>query len=267
MTFHWSEAPAADFAVIGDPVTHSLSPRMHDAAYAACGLPYRYVAIQVGRGEVSEALEVLRMQGYKGINVTVPHKEEALLWAQNVEPLAARVRAANTLRLADRACINTDAPGLLDTLKDFNPRTKTALLLGAGGTARAVAVALLSVGYELRIHNRTLSKALNLAQELSLPPDSVLESADPSGAALMVNTTSASLQNDDLPILWDRVEVDALAYDMMYAKGSTPFLRSASAHGLETADGLPMLVAQGARAFEWWLGLVAPRKVMLEAIT
>ncbi len=264
--FAWREAPEAEFGVIGDPVSHSLSPRMHQAAYDALGLPYRYSAIQVPAGEVELALTRLHSLGYQGINVTVPHKGEALEWAEKVEPLARRVHAANTLRLSDKACINTDAPGFLDTLVDFPPETPTALLLGAGGTARALAVALNQAGYELYFYNRTASKAYALAEELGLATSQVRKTADPSGVSLILNTTSASLNNDELPIQWDKAEGGALAYDLMYSKTLTPFLKTASQHGLRTVDGIHMLVAQGAHAFTWWLGLDAPRAAMLEAI-
>jgi len=266
MTYPWREAPEADFAVIGDPVNHSLSPKMHAAAYTALGLPYRYEAIHVPPGEVEPALNRLTELGYRGINVTVPNKEEALSWAHIVDPLAAKVRAANTLRLSDRACINTDAPGFLDTLASFTLIPKTCLLLGAGGSARAVGVALLSAGFSVKLYNRTHSKAKTLACEVGLAPEDVLEVADPIDAALILNTTSASLQNDHLPILWERADPDALAYDLMYAKPSTPFLSTAASHGLRTVDGRRMLVAQGALSFEWWLGIEAPREAMLEAI-
>ena len=266
MTFPWRDAPVADFAVIGDPVKHSLSPKMHMAAYAALGLPYRYVAIHVRSGEVELALHHLKELGYKGVNVTVPHKEEALQIAQFVEPLAKRVRAANTFRLSDWSCINTDAPGFIDTLEDFKPASKTALVYGAGGSARAILVALAGAGYKVMLTNRTLEKARALVAELNESAITVTETADPTGASLLLNTTSASLTNDELPVQWEKVEPDALAYDLMYAKPSTPFLTSATMHGLKTIDGLPLLVAQGARAFEWWLSLEAPRSMMFEAI-
>lgn len=264
--FQWREAPAAEFAVIGDPVGHSLSPRMHGAAFEALGLPYRYLAIHVPRGEVAPALERLAALGYRGINVTVPHKEEALAWAVDVEPLAQRVRAANTLRLAGRACINTDAPGFLDTLAGFNPVRRSALLLGAGGSARAVAVALKDAEYELSLYNRTTARAFALANELGLPCERVRVEADPAGAAIVINTTSASLRNEELAIQWERAEPGALAYDLMYSAELTPFLRGAASRGLATMDGLGMLVAQGARSFLWWLGIDPPRQVMREAI-
>ena len=264
--YSWREAPEAEFAVIGDPVGHSLSPRMHQAAYDALGLPYRYLAVHVPPGEVEPALARLASLGYRGVNVTVPHKEEALAWAEIVEPLARRVRAANTLRLADRACINTDAPGFLDTLADFLPPRRTALLLGAGGSARAIAVALVESGYELTLYNRTQSKAEALASELGLPPSSVLAKADPEGAFLILNTTSASLSNAELPVVWANAGQDALAYDLMYSKEPTPFLRAAAVRSLATMDGRRLLAAQGARSFEWWLGVDAPQTAMLEAI-
>ena len=266
MSYPWREAPEGTFAVIGDPVHHSLSPRMHTAAYAALGLPYTYHAIHVSKGEVSAALERLESIGYQGINVTVPHKEEALNWAEIVEPMAARVRAANTLRLKDRACINTDAPGFLDTLSDFHPVEKNVLLIGAGGSARALIVALLNDGYSIKLTNRTLEKAHSLAEEFGSNQLSVCESADPDGCALILNTTSASLNKEELPILWDRAMPGALAYDLMYARPTTPFLAKASSFGLPTMDGLPLLVAQGARSFEWWLGIEAPRAAMREAL-
>jgi shikimate dehydrogenase len=264
--FPWREAPEAEFGVIGDPVAHSLSPRMHGAAYAALGLPYRYVAIHVHPGQVAPALARLTSLGYQGINATVPHKEEALAWATEADLFAKHARAANTLRLADRACTNTDSPGFLDTLVEFDPPRRTALILGAGGSARAVAVALYAAGYELYLYNRTREKAEALAAELRLATDRVRAAADPTRASLIVNTTSASLHNEELPIMWENAEAGALAYDLMYGKELTPFLRRAADHGLATIDGRAMLVAQGARAFKWWLGIEPPRDVMLEAI-
>jgi len=264
--YSWREAPEGDFAVIGDPVKHSLSPRMHNAAYRALGLPYRYNAVQVPTGEVASALDRLASLGYRGVNVTVPHKEEVLGWATIVDPLARQVRAANTLRLADQACINTDAPGFMDTLEPYTDAPKTVLLLGAGGSARAIAVALLNSGFSLFLYNRTHSKAVALAVDLNMDPNHVRVDADPFGVAFIVNTTSASLNNDEVPVLWDRSEPGALAYDLMYAKEPTPFLKSASQHGLLALDGRNLLAAQGARSFEWWLDIPAPRAVMLEAI-
>ena len=261
----WRDAPEAEFAVIGDPIGHSKSPSMHQAAYDELGLPYRYVALHVPAGEVGEALDFLRLRGYQGVNVTVPHKEAAMEWCDGVQPLARTVRAVNTLRMADKAGINTDAPGFLETLADRGVMTGEALLLGAGGSARALAHALVREGWTLRIFNRTRSRAEAMVQEMALDARTVDE-PDPAGAHLVLNTTSASLQGDALSLDWSRARPDALAYDLMYASGLTPFLARASAQGIRVCDGRPLLVAQGALAFEWWIGVPAPREAMAEAI-
>ena len=259
----WRDAFAGDFAVIGDPVSHSLSPAMHQAAYDALGLTYRYVAVHVPRGEVTPALDHLRSLGYRGVNVTVPHKEEVLDWCETVDPFALRVRAANTLKLSDRSCINTDAPGFLDTLRPLRLTDHTALVLGAGGASRALCLALAEAGWSLAIYNRTFERAEDLALVVGA---SAVEIPDPTGAALILNTTSASLGGEELPIDWSLAEPGAVAYDLMYSASSTPFLQAAAAHGLSTVDGRELLVAQGALSFEWWLGIEAPRKAMRAAL-
>lgn len=259
--YPWRDAPAAEFAVIGDPIDHSLSPQMHEAAYAVLGMPYHYLAIQVPPGEVAPALTRLRSIGYRGINVTVPHKEEAIEWCLHVDGFCEQVRAVNTIDLERRAGINTDANGFLTTLDGVPVRS--ALLLGAGGSARALARALVRDGWIVRIWNRTHEKAVELAR---LAGAAIADEPDPTGASLILNTTSASLTGDDLPILWDRVEKDALAYDLAYSSAPTPFLKVAAAHGLPTMDGLRMLVEQGALSLEWWTGARAPRDAMLSAV-
>jgi shikimate dehydrogenase len=238
---------------------------MHQAAYDELGLPYRYVALHVPVGEVGAALELLRLRGYVGVNVTVPHKEEALSWCEEVEPLARKVRAVNTIRLEDRAGMNTDAPGFLETLSDRGVMPGEALLLGAGGSARALAYGLAREGWSLRIHNRTRSRAEEMVAELGIDA-TLVDAPDPSGAHLVLNTTSASLQGDTLALDWGRARPDALVVDLMYTEGPTPFLAAAGAAGLRICDGRALLVAQGALAFEWWIGVPAPREAMAEAI-
>lgn len=264
--FPWREAPEAEFAVIGDPVSHSLSPRMHSAAFEAHGLPFRYVAIHVPEGEVAPALDRLSELGYRGVNVTVPHKEAAMEWCAGMEPFARKVRAVNTVRLEDRAGMNTDAPGFLDTLEELGLEPGVALLLGAGGSARALALALAREGWKLRVFNRTRGRAVEMIEGLGIDAE-LLDQPDPAGAQLILNTTSASLKAADLGIDWSRAEANAVAYDLMYAKEPTPFLAQAQARGLRICDGLPLLVAQGARSFEWWIGMPAPRDAMRRAIS
>ena len=261
--FEWRAAPKADFAVIGDPVKHSLSPKMHSAAYAALSLDLSYVAIHVSTGEVELALNHLGALGYQGVNVTVPHKEEVLNWARSPDEFALKARAANTIRMADRSAINTDAPGFLDTIEGRAPTGSRVLMIGAGGSARALAIALVLKGYSVQIHNRTRERAVELARVTGA---SVIESLDPADCDLIVNTTSASLSGADLPVNWDNAKPGAIAYDLAYAPQKTPFMLTAEAHGLKAMDGRELLVAQGARSFEWWLGRTAPRDAMLVAL-
>jgi shikimate dehydrogenase len=262
----WRSPPKAEFAVIGDPVEHSLSPRMHAAAFRALGLPYRFVSLRVPAGRVGECLESLRSAGYIGVNVTVPHKEEALVWAERTDKFSRRIRAANTVSLGERSAANTDGDGFLDTLAvlEVHPGS-SALVLGAGGAARAVSAALSDAGYGLRLWNRTPERASALAESLGLPA-AILDVPDPEGVALIVNATSAGFAGAAPPVLWERAPDSALAYDLSYGPAPGPFLAEAACRGLRRTDGVPLLVAQGARSLELWLGVSAPRDVMLKAI-
>lgn len=257
--YAWREAPEADFAVIGDPVAHSLSPQMHEAAYKALGLDYKYVAILVPVGEVAMALDHLRELNYRGVNVTVPHKGEAIGWCDHVGVFVEQVQAVNTIDVRRHSGINTDANGFLATLAGIP--VGSALMLGAGGSARALARALVREGWDLRIWNRTAERATELAE---LTGAKAVDEANPTGASLILNTTSASLDGDSLPVVWDAAKPEAVAYDLAY--GDSPFLKEAQARGLKTMNGLPMLVEQGALSLEWWIGVRAPRTAMLAAV-
>lgn len=264
--FRWQDAPIADFAVIGDPIAHSLSPRMHAAAYASLGLEYKYVAIRVPAGRAGMALERLTHLGYKGVNVTVPHKEEAFEWVRDADAFSKRVRACNTVRPSDRSGTNTDAPGFLETLEQFGFQPgQSALVLGAGGSARAITAALEEAQFRISIYNRTLENASRLITSLGIPA-TLLEAPTVEGFDLVVNTTSASLEGAELHIDWSKANPEAVAYDLTYMQVVTPFLDPAQKRGLRIIDGKQLLVAQGARSFEWWLNRDAPREVMKKAI-
>lgn len=259
--YPWREAPKADFAVIGDPIEHSRSPQMHSAAYKALGLDHRYVAIHVLVGEVRAALDHLQSLGYRGVNVTVPHKAEAMEWSSEPDALSKQIGVVNTIDLTTGLATNTDAPGFMDTLIPFGLKAgSSALLMGAGGSARALAVILSASGFRVDIWNRTLSRAEELAKEFKL---SVVEQAS-AAYDLVINTTSAGLSQAILPIDWKNRKYSTVAYDLVY--GQTPFLQTASELGLRTQDGKELLVAQGARSFRFWLGIDPPRDVMRQAI-
>lgn len=259
--------PSADFAVIGLNTSHSLSPRMHSAAYKALGLEKRYVAIDVPVGRVGDALEALRAEGFTGVNVTVPHKAEALAWCETTENFARRANAVNTIRLADRYGINTDGPGFMNACSDIWPAIarRQVLLMGAGGSARAVAISIADAGFTLRIWNRTRDRGQELAAEL--PGATSISKIDLREVSLLINATSSSLAGESLEIDWSQLEKDCLVFDLMYSLGHTPFLKEARAGGAtKVSDGRRMLMEQGALSFEFWLGISAPREIMLEAI-
>ncbi len=260
----WREAGEGDFAVVGDPVAHSLSPRMHNEAFKHLGLPFLYQAVHVPQGELSQAISYLRAKRYRGLNVTLPLKFEAFDLHWSTDQSSERYRAINCLNFEEQRATNTDVPAFLATLECLNlPDQACALLLGAGGSAKSLGIALIEAGYSLRVWNRTLARARELAEEVGA---TVLESADPEGCDLILNATSANLIGESPPVLWDRSADSCRAYDLAYSKKPTPFIRSARQRGLLAIDGRAMLVEQGALSLEWWLGVTAPREAMRQAV-
>lgn len=260
--FEWRDAPTADYAVIGDPVSHSLSPRMHTAAYRALGMDARYVALRVTVPEFEQAIGHLADKGYKGANVTVPLKEAAYAWVQSPTDPVRSLGAVNTVALSLHAGTNTDVTGLDDVLASLDRPVERALVLGAGGTARAFLVHLLSKGLQVRAWNRTEEKL----RSLQIEGLETFSTADPTGCDVVINATSASMTAENLPVEWQKAPKHCVAIDCFYTKGKTVFQQEAEAYGLATIDGRLLLVAQGARSFEWWTGMTAPREAMLSAI-
>ena len=271
--------------VIGWPVEHSVSPAMHNAAYAALGLDWCYLPFPVPPDSLPEAIAGVRALGLAGVNVTVPHKEALLPLMDELTPAAAAVGAANTVIVQDARLIghNTDAGGFLRALREAGcePVGIPALVLGAGGAARAVVYALLEAGAEVTILNRTVARAVALVRDLSRGVDGAVGAA-PLGldalralaprARLVVNATSVGMwraggaEADVSP--WPEAlpfPVDALAYDLVYNPRETAFMRQARAVGARAVNGLGMLVHQGAEAFERWTGVAAPVDVMAQA--
>lgn len=255
---------APDFAVVGDPIAHSLSPVIHTAAYRELGLELRYEAIRVSVAEFPSALEQLGSMGVRGVNVTVPHKEAARRWCQAID--GSDYGAINTLDLQSRRGTNTDAPALTATMHEFGIKPPArVLVLGAGGTARTAIQTLHEQGFELAVWNRTSSRLASLQSELAIPFE-IAESPAWSGANAIINATSASLTGDELPIDWSGFAPGTLAYELAYGPHLSDFLAGAINHDLRAVDGKAMLVEQAALAFEWWLGIPAPRRAMLNAI-
>jgi shikimate dehydrogenase len=254
--------------VIGWPVGHSRSPAMQNAALAATGLDaeYAYEPVAVAPDALAATLPRLAAAGFAGVNVTIPHKEEALALATEASPDARAIGAANTLTFGADGAIradNTDAPGLLDALGE--PVPKTALVLGAGGSARAAAYALRQSGAAVAVWNRSPERARRMAHDLG-----VAAVDRPTRAEVLVNCTSVGLRDPvatfkDLPLTADELGEYACVVDLVYRAGGTELLRQAERRGTRSVDGLEILVRQGARSFEIWTGRTAPLDAMRRA--
>ncbi|MFN3614953.1 MAG: shikimate dehydrogenase [Rubrimonas sp.] len=258
--------PAPPLAgVMGWPVAHAKSPLLHRHWLARYGLPGVYVHLSVAPADFEAAMRGLPALGFVGANVTLPHKLEALRLADAATSRARRIGAANTLTVRDGAILadNTDGFGFIENLRQTAPAWRAeagpALVLGAGGAARAVVAALLDAGApEVRLVNRTRARAEALAEGVGGPVE-VLEwdaaEAAMDGCATLVNTTSLGMVGQPpLTLRLDAAPVGALATDIVYAPLDTPFLQAARARGLATVDGLGMLLHQGRPGFEAWFG-------------
>ncbi|MEO7453252.1 MAG: shikimate dehydrogenase [Fimbriimonadales bacterium] len=259
----YSEGRPFRLGIIGDPVEHSLSPKMQVAALTESGFDGEYIAIQVPNGELPDAIEHLRDLGFVGLNVTLPHKQHALLIEQGDATVRA-VGAANSIKIekGDVFATNTDAIGFFRPIQDLLPGK--ALVLGAGGAAAAVVYALSENDWDVQIWNRTAEKAEELARRVA---GTVYPEPDPTGCTLVVNATSLGLHEGDRPqLIWENLEENATVYDLAYRQGTTDFLQIAAQRGNQTIDGKEMLVAQGAASFHWWTGRKPSIEVMREAI-
>ena len=274
--------------VLGWPVAHSRSPAMHNAALAALGMSdWRYQRLPVPPPLFAATIRALGESGFVGANVTIPHKQTALALADRASGVATAIGAANTLTFARDGTIaaeNTDAPGLIAALPR-PPRGLRALVLGAGGGARAAVWALLREGArEVLVWNRTAERAQALARDLGgravrrpepaellvnctsvglHEPDADAEGARRSGTASSVerSATHAAALNQ-LGLTFDQVGEYPYVIDMAYRAGPTALLSAARAHHAHTVDGLEVLVAQGALSFELWTRSAAPLEVM-----
>jgi shikimate dehydrogenase len=253
--------------VFGWPVSHSRSPAMHAAALQAAGLEgWSYQRLPVPPGLFAETARALGAAGFRGANVTIPHKEAALALAGEATDTAREIGAANTLVYEPDGTIradNTDAPALLEAIGDA-PRA-TAVVLGAGGTARAAVWALRRAGAHVRVWNRTAERAAALGVEV-LPAAARLPPAD-----LLVNCTSVGLRDvsttfKELPLSPDAIPTYATVVDLVYRPGGTALELAARERGVPVVGGLEVLVRQGARSFLAWTGREADLDVMRAAV-
>lgn len=255
--------------VCGWPVAHSRSPQMQNAALAAVGLTdWRYVRLPLPPDLFAETVRALPAAGFRGVNVTIPHKLAALALADDMTVAAQAIGAANTLTFEGGRihADNTDAPGLIAAIGE-PVAGRTALVLGAGGAGRAAAWALRTAGARVVVWNRTPERARALAAALQVRPVEGREAAD-----IVVNCTSVGLEGEEdpfkaLPIGADELGAGSLVVDMVYRAGGTRLLEAARTRGARVIDGLEILIAQGAASFERWTGMEAPREAMRAAAT
>ena len=257
-------------AVIGDPVRHSLSPVLHNAAFDALGLDWVYVALPVLAGWAREALSGVGALGIEGLSVTMPHKQDVARSVDALHPHAAALDSVNcVVRLPDGRLEghSTDGEGFVDSLLDagVDPVGLRVALLGAGGAARSVAVALASHGVaDLAVVNRSPEPALTCAA-LAGAVGRVGTRGDVEAADLVVNATSVGMGGTGLPVDPGQLHAGLVVADLVYHPRRTPLLEAAAAAGARPVDGLGMLVHQAARAFELWTGVPAPVAVMRSA--
>lgn len=248
--------------VCGWPVDHSLSPLMMSAWLAEAGAPGCYVHVPARREDFADCVRARRDEGFSGLNVTVPHKQAALALSDEASEQTVDVGAANVLVFRDGKihASNTDITGLDAALAD-DDAMGPAVLIGAGGAARAAMYRLARQGREIRIVNRTTARADALADEFGVNV-SIHQTADAEaldGARLIINASVLGMAGQPpLAAALEAAAPDALVFDMVYTPLRTPLLRQAEQLGLRTADGLSMLIGQARPAFEAFFGVPAP---------
>jgi shikimate dehydrogenase len=257
-------------AVLGHPVGHSRSPAMQTAALEALGLAreWSYEAIDVAPDEFEGRVRAMIGEGFVGANVTVPHKGAALSIADALSETAREIGAANTLSFAEGEirADNTDAQGFLDSLPQ-SPRGARALVLGAGGAARAIVWALVREGAEVDVWNRTELRSTHLCEELGGAP--VGPDSDLGSYGLIVNSTAVGLRGEDpfaeLPLIPEGFTAEQTVVDMVYGGKPSALLTAATKAGARIVDGIEVLVRQGGHSLRIWTGREAPLEVMRSA--
>ncbi|HZQ80331.1 MAG TPA: shikimate dehydrogenase [Acidimicrobiia bacterium] len=271
--------------VIGDPVSHSLSPALHNSAFEALRLDWVYVAFPVPRGRGADAVAAIPALGLVGFNVTMPHKEDVAAACDELTPDAAALRSVNTVvaRPGGRTLgDSTDGPGFLDALADEDVAVagQPVLVLGAGGAARAVVLALGRAGATVTVAARRPeaaeaaaglapgARAVALGAVAATPGPSAAGAVDPAAFSLVVNATPLGMSGGDpLPVDPEALHAGQTVVDLVYHPADTPLLTAARARGAHAVNGLGMLLHQAARSFTLWTAEAAPVDAMRAAVT
>lgn len=268
--------------IIGNPIRHSLSPIMQNAAFAASHLDYVYVPFAVIPESLEQAVAGLKALGVCGFNVTIPHKTAIIPFLDRLDESAESAGAVNTVLLSGTSLIgyNTDGDGLVDSLSvdlDFSPGAEQILVAGAGGAARGAIAALCRAGAKkILICNRSLDNARDVMQAMNIRyPETDIGVVEQNQITeeilgttfLLLNTTSLGMNSERIEwINFSHLPEHAKVYDMVYSRSGTPLVKEAAECGLRAVNGLGMLVAQGERGFEIWTGQKPPEGVMRQAL-
>ncbi|MDH5795825.1 MAG: shikimate dehydrogenase [Candidatus Bathyarchaeota archaeon] len=268
--------------LIGDPVEHSLSPSIQNAAFRSLGLDYVYVVLRVSKESLEDAILGMRGLGFRGLNVTMPHKIDVIRHLDELDETARNVGSVNTILNRNGLLIGytTDGIGALRALRHngVDPSGKKIVLLGAGGASRSVSFTLAKEASEIIILNRTVEKAERLANDLTfLLGDEAKVRAEglsdgnlrkeSMDADILVNATSIGMhpKEEETPVDRHFLRSKLVVFDLVYEPFETRLLREAREVGARTLDGLTMLVHQGAASFEIWTGVSAPIEVLMKA--
>ncbi|HAG51752.1 MAG TPA: shikimate dehydrogenase [Deltaproteobacteria bacterium] len=268
--------------IFGYPISHTLSPAMHNAVIKALGLDMVYLPFEVKPSNLKEAINGIKSLGIIGVNITIPHKESVIRFLDDISEEARLVGAVNTIVNKDRKLVgyNTDGSGYMASLKEelgFNPKSKRIIIIGAGGAARGILAALATQKPKsITVANRTLSRAVSLIKAFkgkfrdtrfeAIDLDNNMLKMSFNSVDLLINTTSVGMkQSKALKIPLETLPKIAIVSDIIYNPLETLLLKKAKKIGLTTHGGLGMLVHQGARSFKLWTGMDAPMNVMRKA--
>jgi len=265
------------FAVIGDPIDHSLSPNIHSAAFRELNLDCSYIAYRIPKEELEEGIGALKKIKIDGFNVTIPHKVEMMKYLDKLDESCSIVGAVNTVTNHDGILkgYNTDMDGFLDPFKkrNLNLKDSRVLLLGAGGAARAIVAGFAKEhAQNITIANRTIENANSLAKfsnKIGLNANIVkIENIGDTAKNydIIVNATSVGLKNEPSPISLNSISSKTIVYDIVYMPINTDFLKKAKEKGATIIYGYEMLLGQATRAFEIWHGIEAPYNAMKKAL-
>lgn len=259
--------------IIGDPVEHSLSPRMHNAAYEALGIDAEFVftAAHVKSEDVQTVVDAVRAMDVRGLTVTIPHKVEVMQYLDEIDPIAQNIGAVNTVVNENGKLkgYNTDWLGVVTPLEKYTSlQGKKVAILGAGGAARAMIYGVMERGATVTIFNRTLEKAQELAAETGAQARSLDDVADIKNYDIIMNSTSLGMGKDEdkTPLAKEYITANHIVFDAVYVPYETRFLRESKEQGATIIHGIDMLLYQGTAQFELYTGKKAPEEVMRKSL-